>query len=114
MLNVMLQPQGSNQQIFPIQPIQIPFQQYSTVDIFQSTMNSLDNTIRANHPPISNIQKEISEGHVVKHLYLDETIVHSGQSTIFSHLTRLLKAHHEKVSNGKQKVGMDIDLSQLA
>src|SRR5579885_195523 len=93
---------------------------YSTSDIVQSSMNALDNTIRVNSPStlnqMLNVQKENDNNHFIKHVYLDEKINHTGQSTIFSHLARLLKTYYDKIymQNGSQKVGMDVDLTQLA
>jgi hypothetical protein len=97
--------------------------QYSTTDIVQSSMNALNNAFKINTPTIlpSNVSINNQDGsnHVFKHIFLDENIIHTGQSTILSHLIRLLKQYYDKIilqngNNGTKKIGIDVDLTQLA
>jgi hypothetical protein len=144
---VQIQPIQVQQQYNNIQPTQVQYAniqhthvqqyqrtEYSTSDIVQSSLHALNTTIKVNSMQIpsnnvqihnnqnvnnNNNQPNINNQQHIKHVFLDETIVHTGQSTILSHLIRLLKQYYDKIvlqngTNGQKKIGIDIDLVKLA
>jgi hypothetical protein len=139
---VQIQPMQIQQQYNNIQPTQIQYanvqhtqvqqyqkMDYSTSDIVQSSLHALNTTIKANSSNNfpNNVQvnnnnaanQNSNNNQHIKHVFLDENIIHTGQSTILSHLIRLLKQYYDKIvlqngSNGPKKIGIDIDLTKLA